>query len=201
MECSDSRTRTCKRCAVEKPSDVSAFSPHATTGTLRGICRECYNEDVKRKRGLADPQQLRARAQEQRRRHSIKIRERNRRYYHANAERMRAKGRSRTNAYRLRHPERVKAGHFRKYGLDESTLKAMKVQQGGRCAACGCNAHLHVDHCHNTNVVRQLLCAACNRALGMALENPMRLRALADYIERHAAHRLNVLATEPVGVR
>lgn len=57
------------------------------------------------------------------------------------------------------------------------------------CEACGATdmstKELHIDHCHTTGVVRGVLCHACNTSLGLLNENPERLRALADYIERH----------------
>jgi Recombination endonuclease VII len=41
------------------------------------------------------------------------------------------------------------------------------------------------DHNHRTNVVRRLLCLLCNTAIGMAGEDPARLRRMADYLEQY----------------
>jgi hypothetical protein len=42
-----------------------------------------------------------------------------------------------------------------------------------------------VDHCHATGITRSILCGPCNAALGSVQDDPARLRAMADYIERH----------------
>jgi hypothetical protein len=40
-----------------------------------------------------------------------------------------------------------------------------------------------VDHCHDTGLVRGILCFKCNK--GSYDENPKLLRAAADYFESH----------------
>ena len=73
------------------------------------------------------------------------------------------------------------------YGIGLEEYNEMLNQQGGKCA-CGSttgrsNAEaLHVDHDHNTGLIRGLLCHRCNRAIGL-VDDPASLRALADYIE------------------
>ena len=59
---------------------------------------------------------------------------------------------------------------------------------GDPCDVCGRRIEpMSIDHCHDSNVVRGLLCKPCNFALGMVDDDPTRLRALADYLERHQA--------------
>lgn len=60
----------------------------------------------------------------------------------------------------------------------------------GSCHVCGSKNNqsgrrLHIDHCHATGKVRGALCHACNTSLGLANDDPIRLRALAEYVERH----------------
>lgn len=78
----------------------------------------------------------------------------------------------------------------RKYGLSPSAFEDLFVDQNGRCAVCpnvlGPGWDTHIDHCHATGQVRALLCRGCNVALGQLNEDPVRIRALADYAERHA---------------
>lgn len=82
------------------------------------------------------------------------------------------------------------------YGLTVEQYDAMFLAQRGLCAVCrrpetslrrGKVKSLDVDHNHETGQVRELLCGACNPALGLLKEDPLRIRALADYIERHNA--------------
>ena len=81
--------------------------------------------------------------------------------------------------------------HLRKnYGMTLAERDAMLTAQGGVCPTCG-NADpgprgWHVDHCHDTKVVRGILCAQCNIALGNVKDNPDTLRRLADYLERYS---------------
>jgi hypothetical protein len=73
------------------------------------------------------------------------------------------------------------------YGIGLEEFNEMLEAQGGKCV-CGSttgrsNAEaLHVDHDHNTGLIRGLLCHRCNRAIGL-VDDPASLRALADYIE------------------
>lgn len=76
-------------------------------------------------------------------------------------------GETKTAAYQYRI--RLKA----RYGIDGERYDEMFKRQGGRCAICGAGKDenrghtLAVDHCHQTGVVRGLLCHTCNRAIGM----------------------------------
>ena len=73
------------------------------------------------------------------------------------------------------------------YGISLEEYNTMLNGQDGKCV-CGAtkarnNAEaLHVDHDHNTGLIRGLLCHKCNRAIGL-VDDPENLRALADYIE------------------
>ena len=41
-----------------------------------------------------------------------------------------------------------------------------------------------IDHDHKTGKVRGLLCNSCNHTLGLLRDDPIALRALADYLEQ-----------------
>ena len=76
----------------------------------------------------------------------------------------------------------------RGYGITLEQYDAILAAQGGGCV-CGARhpggrwRHFHVDHDHATGRVRGVLCHGCNTALGLADEDPHRLRVLADYLE------------------
>jgi hypothetical protein len=76
----------------------------------------------------------------------------------------------------------------RNYGMTLEEYEERLAAQGGRCAICRdepTKKRLHVDHNHQTGVIRDLLCEWCNHAIGKAREDPARLRAMAEYLERH----------------
>lgn len=68
--------------------------------------------------------------------------------------------------------------------------------QGGVCASCGYPETekvrgkvktLSTDHNHTTGELRGLLCGKCNRGIGLFFDDPIRLRAAANYLERWAS--------------
>lgn len=77
-----------------------------------------------------------------------------------------------------------------RYGIGAADYARMLAEQGGRCAICrtdepgGQNGKWCVDHCHDSLKVRGLLCTHCNMAIGQMRDDPARLRAAADYLER-----------------
>jgi hypothetical protein len=89
------------------------------------------------------------------------------------------------------------ANIFRMYRMSRADFDFLVVAQSGRCAndQCGAlqpNSRLwHIDHDHACcptltccgKCVKGILCQSCNTALGMAHDNPGRLRGLADYLE------------------
>ena len=61
----------------------------------------------------------------------------------------------------------------------------MLAEQNGLCAICQTAAAVHVDHDHESGAVRSLLCFNCNGGLGQFRDDPVVLRAAADYVEQH----------------
>jgi hypothetical protein len=72
-------------------------------------------------------------------------------------------------------------------GYTLAELEAVYDASGGLCAICGAtesDAKHSLDHCHATGRLRGLLCRRCNTGVGMLGDDPARLRAAADYLER-----------------
>lgn len=91
---------------------------------------------------------------------------------------------------------------LRKYGVTPEEYTAKVAAQGGVCAICGqppaengvkAASRLHQDHDHITGMNRDLLCCSCNPGIGYFHDDPVLLRAAAEYIERHRAEVLSVL--------
>lgn len=78
----------------------------------------------------------------------------------------------------------------REYGLTAEAHKALLESHNNKCAICradkdwGGRKYLSVDHDHKTGKVRGVLCNSCNVALGLLKDDPQRLRAAADYLDR-----------------
>lgn len=91
--------------------------------------------------------------------------------------------------FEARHPEitkkykskRAHAYHLKyTHGMTQADYSTLLRVQKGRCAICERTpkevqqAHLSVDHCHETGRVRGLLCSGCNSRVEAARENPYR---------------------------
>jgi len=70
----------------------------------------------------------------------------------------------------------------------EQYKQKLDLQLGG-CAVCKqpCKTgrNLAIDHDHQTNVVRDLLCQRCNVILGMVNDDELLLFDLIEYLKRH----------------
>lgn len=74
-----------------------------------------------------------------------------------------------------------------RYGLTLEQVDAQIEAQGGVCALCHkeFSGTPHVDHDHATGALRGVLCATCNRALGMLGDDAHGLARALNYV-RHA---------------
>ncbi len=80
--------------------------------------------------------------------------------------------------------------NLNQYGLSWRDYHKILDKQGGKCAICRRPQSkqwggymLAVDHCHNTKVVRGLLCNSCNLALGYFKNDPKIIAAALKYAE------------------
>lgn len=97
-------------------------------------------------------------------------------------------------AYKVKNKDRIRNQTLiKEFGITAEQYDKMHDEQSGLCAICqnpeqalmfGNKMNLAVDHCHDTGAVRGLLCANCNRGIGLLKDNPEWLRRAADYIEK-----------------
>jgi hypothetical protein len=159
--------KRCSKCGQSK-AVTEYYAAKGTRDGLRGECKACFAARAKR-------------------------------WYSANREHAIA----RVKQWQLDNPERVKATrrvirerrkdidrdlHLqRKFGIGTAEYEALLEAQGGVCAICGRpprkGSSLHVDHDHDTGLVRGLLCFRCNGGLGQFAESPQRLMDAAEYLE------------------
>lgn len=82
------------------------------------------------------------------------------------------------------YTSRLLKKRLREYGLTLAEFQAMQEHAGGKCAICGDEAPLVIDHDHETMEVRGLLCQLCNIMLGSGRDSIERLLAGAEYLRR-----------------
>lgn len=71
-----------------------------------------------------------------------------------------------------------------KYGIDTAYFEALSAQQDHRCAICRKAKKLVVDHCHNKNSIRGLLCTECNKGIGLLGDDVDGLERALAYIRK-----------------
>lgn len=77
----------------------------------------------------------------------------------------------------------------RNHGITQDQRQAMFDAQKGKCAICGCALDdgllTHIDHNHESGVIRGLLCHNCNRGIGYLKDNVAVLEKAAVYLEKY----------------
>ncbi len=98
-------------------------------------------------------------------------------------------------AYHKENPGKIRNSQLlRDFGIDLKEYQRMFVAQGGVCAICKCEENttrngkplwLSVDHDHETDGVRSLLCKKCNIGLGAFQDNETHLESALAYLRHH----------------
>lgn len=136
--------KQCRKCKVVKPKDKFHKARFETLDGLHRWCKSCCEKW--RKKRVRDNPELWERRKELHRK------------------------------WRLDHAEQnqrtIRRGQLRRYGLTPRDFHEMFTTQSGLCLLCGTDrpggktGNLHIDHDHETGIVRGLLCANCNTWLG-----------------------------------
>lgn len=206
--------KTCRKCGVEKPVSEYSKASKSPDG-LQYWCRDCSSAAARQwaidhrearresdsKYAKSDKCKARRKARRegpQRERILEQKRESWYRNHDSNIEKLRArqgdpefleKQRVRRERWRARDPRGVHRNNLKSfYRMTLDEWDAMVLAQEGRCAICERPMELVVDHCHESNRVRALLCSTCNTGLGHFKDDPAQLRAAALYIESHRSH-------------
>lgn len=77
---------------------------------------------------------------------------------------------------------------IRKFGITLEEYDFLLNHQEFKCGICGCGQAdktygLAVDHCHETNIIRGLLCRDCNIGLGMFKDDVVLLEKAIKWIK------------------
>ena len=97
--------------------------------------------------------------------------------------------RSDTKRWRCQTSERYN-DRLRKYGLTQAEYNSLYALQLGGCGICGVRLDhsCHVDHDHETQRVRGLLCSDCNTGMGLFKDDRYLLLRAAQYIKDSNVH-------------
>lgn len=87
---------------------------------------------------------------------------------------------------------------LRQYGICLEDKQAMEIAQDGKCAICGAETKLVIDHDHRTSKVRGLVCQPCNLGLGGFKDSPANMHKAAEYLgHTHQETLTSIVVVEP----
>ncbi len=115
-------------------------------------------------------------------------REKERSLYHQRQVKNPERQKLKTKEYRKKYPHIELKHRLRsKFDMSIEDYNTLLENQQGRCAIC--NRHqddltrrLAVDHCHQTNRIRGLLCTSCNSAIGILGDTTESLQKVVEYL-------------------
>lgn len=77
---------------------------------------------------------------------------------------------------------------LKKYGITYEEFSRILISQNGICAICSYNLikrdEMFLDHCHNSNKVRGILCFTCNTGLGQFSDSKELLNKAIAYLDK-----------------
>lgn len=76
----------------------------------------------------------------------------------------------------------------KQYGISMRQFTDLLAEQGGGCAICekpmeAIRRRMNIDHCHETNKVRGIICSGCNTGLGHLGDNIAGLQRAIAYLQ------------------
>lgn len=91
--------------------------------------------------------------------------------------------------FKEKYPNRMRELRLRsQYGLEIGGYDRLFEEQNGVCAICyrppTPGRPLSVDHCHDTGMVRGLLCTKCNTGLGIFADSAEVVAGALEYLRR-----------------
>lgn len=90
--------------------------------------------------------------------------------------------------WKKENPEKVKQQKARwncksRFGLSLIEYK-LWFSEHPFCSICGKDNNLVLDHCHNTNKIRGVLCRKCNSGIGLLQDNIDMLKKAIEYLSK-----------------
>ena len=106
------------------------------------------------------------------------------------------------SAWHFANPERKASSILmRIYGITLEQKIEMLTKQNSCCAMCGNSilnvSEAHMDHCHTSKTLRDILCRNCNLGIGYFKDSIEKLKLGILYLEKHAKQK----STSPIPTR
>jgi Recombination endonuclease VII len=185
--------RTCNKCGHTGPLETDFPKNKMYAGGYRPQCKPCHNKAA-RQWQIDNPQKFAAIQNTHREKNGTEIRKKQREKFQDNPA-ANVKKNAMTRAWRERMKVEGKFDKIQrryslvKYDLSPAEYDAMLTEQGGVCAICKQpdpeGKALAVDHDHETNENRGLLCGLCNKAIGLMKDSQELLQRAIDYLRSH----------------
>lgn len=194
-----------KCCGCQKPLPESMFNRHrGTYDGLQGMCRRCQSKYNRKRKFEPDENPLRKKTCS---RCGVEYPATLEHFSPARNNKDGMASRCKTcqndcvKQWNKKHPERASATRaktvltrsMKKLGMTWEDLNRLLEEQEGKCAICGTDKpigqdrRLVIDHDHDTNRPRGLLCSKCNTGIGLLNEDPHILKSAIVYIARWKA--------------
>lgn len=143
----------------------------------RGLCRRHYNQLWAKQ----NPERSKEITQKSQKKHYSKRKQYFRKWKAENPDRWEALWK--TNNAKLALEKRLWA-----YNLSVEEYREILDRASKQCAICGFSFEQptrdeHIDHCHETGLIRGLLCRHCNYMLGYAKDSLLLLQKAAEYLQ------------------
>lgn len=169
------KTKICSTCKNEL--DISSFQKREVSKDgYRGQCKACrkptFDKYKKSKKGKLSKKQWEDR-------NKVKINKTQKEWRDNNKDKMKVI----QKRYRTNNPDSHRKYLMQKYGITEKIYDLMVKVQKGKCLICKEKPkRLYVDHCHETNIVRGLLCNKCNQGIGYFKDSINNLKNAIAYL-------------------
>lgn len=150
-------SNVCSKCSVVKPIEEFRIRKDSPSNTRRKECNDCLKLYAKKD-------------------------------YRKNKEKRNAYAKERLKKY----PEKVRNEKYKRaYGISLDDYNDLLKGQKNKCKICGTknptgtHKHLVVDHCHETNKIRGLLCGRCNAGIGFFNDDLKLIKKAIEYLNEN----------------
>ncbi len=187
------RTKVCNKC--KKELDILEFNKKTSSNDgYNHICKQCRKE-YSSKYYKENKQEINKKTTEYRNNNLTECRERIRNYYKENKEQVSKTSKQRYESLKdtVEFQQQRKNSNLKlNYGIDLARYNDMLESQNYKCKICNTDFEIndksklytaYVDHDHETNKVRGLLCTKCNQGLGLFQDNITNLKNAIQYLK------------------